>query len=334
MDGDDTDERESDSNYSNDDEIADDEEAGDDVDNRRKTTGERTSDGVVHRTQQPFNGFEDPAHERLLLKALHAVKPFGIRHGEADAAWSGVVQYPRNHDDKERAKGCSTVFDNVNSRVCQARWKDLSIEYAVHEAAMLRANGVSILMTDRLKYIQPVYEFEQACRKTADDIKRHYKKARTESKQVKVPRLLKRSRSGLVQGAPDPPQPTQGFLSGTESDSDVSVVSTRTPRILRKRKRTTATMLAGRAQEMNGLLMTRAENELGHLDMMVNVREERRKMEKEIWREQERHHKALMDMMALQRESMKRIAAQQREILKEVAAQQAEQTAMSERLIL
>ncbi|KAG9065259.1 hypothetical protein KI688_002582 [Linnemannia hyalina] len=78
----DTDERDSDSN--NDDQTKD-EEVEDDVGNRRETAREGTSDGTVRRTPQPrattFNGFKDPAHEFLLLKALDAVRPFGIQHG-------------------------------------------------------------------------------------------------------------------------------------------------------------------------------------------------------------------------------------------------------------
>ncbi|KAG9070780.1 hypothetical protein KI688_008320 [Linnemannia hyalina] len=183
----DTDERDSDSN--NDDETKD-EEVEDDVGNRRETAREGTSDGTVRRTPQPrattFNGFKDPAHELLLLKALDAVRPFGIQHGQTRAAWSRVVQYLKDYDDKERAEGRPTVFDDVNPCVCQARWKNLSSEYAEHEAAMLRATGVNPQIADRLKYMQPVYEFEQACRKTADDNKdkRHRKKARTESNRV------------------------------------------------------------------------------------------------------------------------------------------------------
>jgi hypothetical protein len=334
----DADERDSgcsDDNDDNDDDgTEDEEEVGDDVGNRRETAGEGTCDETVHRSSQPratiFTGFKDPAHELLLLKALDTVRPFGVQHGQTGTAWSRVVQYLRDHDDKEQAEGRPRVFDDVNPRVCQARWKNLSSEYAAHETAMLRATGVNPEITDRLKYIQPVYEFEQACRKTTDDNKdkRHRKKARTESNRVEGLLLLERSRTGPVRVAPDLPQPIQGFMSGTESESGVSVVSNRTPRTPGMKKRTMATMLTGQFQEASTILMTQAENQRRQLDMMVEDREERRKLEEErrkvdedTRREQaaihERQQKALMDCM-------ERIATQQAESTKEVAKQQAE----------
>ncbi|KAF8945819.1 hypothetical protein BGZ47_001896 [Haplosporangium gracile] len=86
--------------------------------------------------------------QKTELKTLDAVRPFGIQHGQTGAAWSRAVQYLKDHDDKERAKGRSAVFDDVNPRVCHARWKNLSREYAEHEAAMLRATRVNPQITD------------------------------------------------------------------------------------------------------------------------------------------------------------------------------------------
>lgn len=84
---DDSDEWDSDSNDSYyDDETEDnddDEQVRDDVGNRRETSGEGMSEGTVRRTSlllprtSVFNGFKDPTHEVLLLKALdagHAVR--------------------------------------------------------------------------------------------------------------------------------------------------------------------------------------------------------------------------------------------------------------------
>ncbi|KAK3843746.1 MAG: hypothetical protein J3R72DRAFT_439841 [Linnemannia gamsii] len=216
----------------------------DDVGNRREIAGEGMSDETIHTTTQPrattFSDFKDPAHELLLLKALDKVRPFGVQHGQTRASWWRVFRYLRDHDDKERAEDRPTVFDDVNPRVCQTKWKNLSSEYTVHETAMLRATGVKPEITDRLKYIQPVYEFEQACRRTGRDNrdKRQRKKARTESSRVRGFLLLGGLEQVLfVRGAPHLPQPIQGFLSGTESETGVSVVSNRTPRIPGMRKR-------------------------------------------------------------------------------------------------
>ncbi|KAK3811562.1 MAG: hypothetical protein J3R72DRAFT_480791 [Linnemannia gamsii] len=121
----DIDERDSDSNDDNDDETEDEEEAEGNVGNRREPVGEETGDEMVRHTPQlratTFNGFKDPAHELLLLKALDTVRPFGIQHGKTGAAWSRVVQYLRDYDDKERADGRPTVFDDVNPRVSSVR---------------------------------------------------------------------------------------------------------------------------------------------------------------------------------------------------------------------
>lgn len=113
------------------------------------------------------------------------------------------------------------------------------------------------------------------------------------------------------------------------------------------RKWAMVAMLTGQLQEASAGLKTLAENQCRHLDMMVEYREERRKMEEErrkmeedrrkmevdTWREhaaiQERQHKAPMDLMALQTESMVRIVIQQSETTKELVKQQ---VASAERL--
>ncbi|KAG0011053.1 hypothetical protein BGZ82_003179, partial [Podila clonocystis] len=152
--------------------------------------------GAIQCTRQPcanaFNGFKDPAHEIVLLKALDVVRPFGAQHGQTASAWLRVVWYLKDHDDKERAAGRPTMFNDVNSRVCQARWKTLSHEYSDFEDDMVIASGVNPQITDHLKHIQPVYKFEKSCKKASDENKdkRQCKKAQTESNRVDGEHLL------------------------------------------------------------------------------------------------------------------------------------------------
>lgn len=295
------------------------------------------------------------------------------------AAWLRVVQYLKDHDNKEHAAGHLTVFDDVNPRVCQARWKGLSREFADYEAEMAIATGVNPQLTDRLKHIQPVYEFEKACRKTTTENKdkRQRKKARTESNRVEGQNLLDRSRMGLrrgpgsdqsepgsVQVAPDTPQLPQGFLSGTESESNLSTVSNFNPRTPAMRKRAMTTMLSGQLQDAATFLRTQ-------LEMITEDREERRKareedeerrrmkeeQDEERWRKKEEQEeerrrkkegqrkeeenlrreqfenqqKTLMELVKNQTESMERIAHHQSATSERIAQQQ---SASTERLIL
>ncbi|KAG0010695.1 hypothetical protein BGZ81_002606 [Podila clonocystis] len=290
QDHDDAQERDStsddDSNETEDNDTEDDERAS--VGNRREALREdERSENTVRHKQQPrintFNGFKDAAHELLLLKALDVVRPFGVQHGQTGAAWLRVVRYLKDHDNKERDEGRPTVFDGVNPRVCQARWKNLSREYAEHEADMKAATGVNPQITDRLKHIQPVYEFEQACKQTADDNKDIWqcKKARTESNRVAGEFLLERSRTGPAHVPSDSPQLTQGFLSGTESESSVSIVSNYSPRTPGMRKRAMSTMLTGQIQEASDFLKSQVEYQKKQLDLILEDREERKEEREE-----------------------------------------------------
>ncbi|KAG0069156.1 hypothetical protein BGZ93_002909 [Podila epicladia] len=312
--------------------------------------------GTIQRTRQPranaFNGFKDPAHEIVLLKALDVVRPFGAQHGQTATAWLRVVRYLKDHDDKERAAGRPTVFNDVNPRVCQARWKTLSREYADFEDDMVIASGVNPHITDRLKHIQPVYEFEKSCKKASNENKdkRQRKKARTESNRVDGEHLLERSRTGLRQRPPgsiglipgsiestpssteaqDSPHLSQGFFSGTESESAVSTYTPRTPAM---RKRAMATMLTGQMQDAVSFLKTQMEmvaedreerrkddekrkkikeEQRKEEEARRKIKEERRKEEEDLRRKQaEDHQRALMELVKTQTESMERIAQQQ-----------------------
>jgi len=166
---------------------------------------------------------------------------------------------------------------------------------------MRAATGVNPQITNWLKHIQPVYEFEQACRKIADDNKdkQQCKKAWTESNQVAGEFLLKRSRAGTLHVASDSPQLTQGFLSGTEFESCVSIVSNYSPRTPGMRKRTMSTMLTGQLQEASDFLKSQVEYQKKQLDLILEdweerkeEREERKKMEEEQRKTEEECRKA------------------------------------------
>ncbi|KAG0007038.1 hypothetical protein BGZ81_005184, partial [Podila clonocystis] len=128
------------------------------------------------------------------------------------------------------------------------------------------------------------------------------KKARTESNRVDGEQLLERSRTGLHQrpqssigstpvsvestpssteAALDSPHLSQGFFSGTESESAVSTYTPRTPAM---RKRAMATMLTGQMQDAVSFLKTQME-------MVAEDREERRKIKEEQWKEEEARRK-------------------------------------------
>ncbi|KAI9233369.1 MAG: hypothetical protein BYD32DRAFT_426191 [Podila humilis] len=205
------------------------------------------------------------------------------------------------------------------------------------------------------KTYHPVYEFEQACKRTSDDNKdkRQRKKARTDNNRVAGEILLERSRAGASQVASESPQLSQGFQSGTESESSVSIVSNYTPRTPGMRKKAMSTMLTGQLQEASDFLKSQVEYQKRQLDLILEDREERKEEREERKRMEEerrkadedarrdlaeRQQKVLMDLMVLQTESMERIATQQTETSKEFAKQQLEfakqQAASTERLIL
>ncbi|KAK3805231.1 MAG: hypothetical protein J3R72DRAFT_499875 [Linnemannia gamsii] len=185
------------------------------------------------RRQAKFPGF-NKAMELVLLKGLNAVKPFGAQHGTTVEAWARVVQYLKDDDDKERAKGKENRFSLVNVRNCKERWVALSAEYAAIAAKSLRDSGTNSTIDARYTELQDAYLYEQSCldAKKARKSNRHHTQAQAVLNRTNGDRLMVASRTGPVQRRTiegqgtaldqpmdeDPPlQFNAGFLSGTES---------------------------------------------------------------------------------------------------------------------
>lgn len=259
------------------------------------------------RSRAPFNGFKDPKLELILLHALDAVRPFGAQHGRKLDAWKSVVQNLKDHDAIEQDAGRLAVFSLVNARVCQAKWNTLSDEYAEHLREMRRTTGANPTLTKRLQLMGAIYEHELSCKEDSarKKQKRSHDNTRKESNRVNGLALMERSRSGPARGPPSMPHSTtvqlddmlnpagpsspagltrssSGFLSGTESDSNVSVLSSssvRTPRTPGLRKRAMAEFANESIKTATDAIARQAEYQQKHMELLIQEHADRRAAE-------------------------------------------------------
>ncbi|KAF9368389.1 hypothetical protein CPB97_004672 [Podila verticillata] len=205
----------------------------------------------------------------ILLQALDVVKPFSTGYGKTKQAWEGVIAFLHQHDEGLVAAGGKPVFEGVTVHCCQDNWDDLVSEFKQYQAKLDTGTGINPKVTELIKHTQPVYLYAQSIKeKSASRAdKQKAVQERVEANKKKSQDLLASSQRGPRWAHDDndqqvvdlshvhlldatlqdqdmmpphsnqqdmtPPnatgQPSAGILSGAESESGASSVTSVMP---------------------------------------------------------------------------------------------------------
>ncbi|KAF9570526.1 hypothetical protein BGW38_008737, partial [Lunasporangiospora selenospora] len=240
-------------------------------------------------------------------------RPFGAKYGQSKAAWERVIDYLNEYDKEQfRKLGASAVFEGVTVRLCQAKWDTLSREYKQYETRLDRASGVAPEVNERLILIQAIYDYEQACTKALQEVKRNKEqdKQRAQGDREAGRALLDASMTGPTRERAENEAETSESLSPAKRKRAFVAELNRQYADTVEHAKRQLTLQEKQIELLEEERVNRQREEERHKENADENRQrhkestdENRKLHKESIDEDQRRHREMLDMMKQQNET-------------------------------